>query len=488
MKPLHSYSILTLHEKLLRREVSAQEILHAFISRIRTTEDRVHSFLRTDEPGAEEQAERIDRDIAAGTIAWTPLTGIPLALKDNICTLGMQTTCGSRILEGYLPPYDASVVSRLRQSGAVILGKTNCDEFAMGSSTENSAFQKTMNPWNLQCVPGGSSGGSAAAVACGQVAGSFGSDTGGSIRQPAAFCGILGLKPTYGRVSRYGLVAYASSLDQIGPFGRETGDLAVLLQTVAGWDTKDATSAEVPVPDYLAERERPVKGLRIGVPREVFGPGLDKEVENSVRSALDQFLRLGCEVVEISLPHTEYAIAAYYILAPAEASSNLARYDGVRYGFRADHAGDLADMYGSTRSQGFGREVKRRIMIGTYVLSSGYYEAYYLKAQKVRTLIRCDYDRAFERVDVVLTPTSPTTAFRLGEHMQDPLSMYLSDIYTVTANLAGIPGISVPCGLSSHGMPIGMQLLAPCFEEGRLLQAAYAYETSHPFEAPPLPL
>jgi aspartyl-tRNA(Asn)/glutamyl-tRNA(Gln) amidotransferase subunit A len=485
---LHEMSIESLHQMLRAREISIQELCRSTLARIAEVESRVHSFITVDEPGAMQQAKALDEQIASNAVHWTLLTGIPLAVKDNFCTRNLRTTCGSKILGAYVPPYDATVVRKLREAGAVIVGKTNCDEFAMGSSTENSAFYCTRNPWNLHCVPGGSSGGSATAVACGQAVGSLGSDTGGSVRQPAALCGILGMKPTYGRVSRYGLVAFASSLDQIGPFSRNVRDMAILLQAIAGHDPLDSTSAEAPVENYLAELDRPLNRLRVGVPQECFGEGLDPQVKAKVQEAIDLYAKLGCNVQEVSLPHSKHAIATYYIIAPAEASSNLARYDGVRYGFRAPQYGTLAEMYQKTRNEGFGAEVKRRIMIGTYVLSAGYYDAHYLKAQKVRTLIRRDFEQAFEKVDVIVGPTSPTTAFQLGEKSNDPLAMYLSDIYTVTGNLAGIPGLSIPCGFSNEGLPIGLQISGRHFEEGRILQAAYAYESAASWRRPPLPL
>ena len=408
-----------------------------------------------------------------------------MAIKDNICVTGMQTSCGSRILGPYHPPYDATVIERLRAAGAVIIGKTNCDEFAMGSSNENSAFGPVKNPWDISRVPGGSSGGSAAAVAAGIVPVALGSDTGGSVRQPAALCGVIGLKPTYGRVSRYGLVAFGSSLDQIGVLARNVSDAASVLQVIAGRDPHDATTADVPVPDYSAELNEDVRGLRIGVSRALLGEGLDPEVRSAIDKSIDAYRELGAEIVDVDLPHAQYAIAVYYIIATAEASSNLARYDGVRYGFRAEDAPALREMYRKTRDEGFGPEVKRRIMLGTYVLSAGYYDAYYLKAQKVRTLLRQDFANAFEKCDAVLTPTTPTPAFMFGEKSDDPLAMYLNDIYTVTANLAGVPGISVPCGLSSEGLPIGLQLLGPNWSEARLLRLAHAYQTGNPLTGRP---
>ena len=468
-------------------QASAVEICRAHLERARAVEPRVRAFRALLEEDALRQAEAVDRDRREGR-PLGPLAGVPIAVKDVLCTRGVPTTCGSRILEGFVPAYDATCVARLRRAGAVIVGKTNMDEFAMGSSTENSAYEKTRNPWALDRVPGGSSGGSAAAVAAGEAAASLGTDTGGSIRQPAAFCGVAGMKPTYGRVSRYGLVAFASSLDQAGPFGVAVEDVARVLQVIAGHDPKDSTSSERPVPDYLETLGGGVGGLRVGVPREYFRGGIDAEVESAVRAALTIAERLGARLEEVALPHTEYAIPTYYIIATAEASSNLARYDGVRYGFRARGATQLGPLYVRTRTEGFGSEVKRRIMLGTYVLSSGYYDAYYLKGQKVRTLIRGDFERAFEKVDVILTPTSPTAAFRFGEKVDDPLAMYLSDIFTVTLNLAGLPGISIPCGLTRAGLPIGLQIVGRPFDEPTILRVAAALEPDLNFRErrPPL--
>ncbi|HEX8197497.1 MAG TPA: Asp-tRNA(Asn)/Glu-tRNA(Gln) amidotransferase subunit GatA [Pyrinomonadaceae bacterium] len=415
-----------------------------------------------------------------------PLVGLPIAVKDNICTQFSQTSCGSRILGDYNPPYDATAVERLEKAGAIIVGKTNMDEFAMGSSNENSAFGAVRNPWDTERVPGGSSGGSAAAVAAGIVRVALGSETGGSVRQPASFCGIAGLKPTYGRISRFGLVAFGSSLDQIGIFGQTSRDIAPVLQTIAGRDSHDSTTADVPVPDYLSEIDSPIAGMRLGVPRELFGEGLDSEVREAVETAIENYRKLGAEIVDVQLPHAKYNIAVYYIIATAEASSNLARYDGVRYGFRAENAPELREMYRKTREEGFGAEVKRRIMLGTYVLSSGYYEAYYAKAQKVRTLLKQDFLNAFQICDAIITPTSPSTAFKIGEKSDDPLAMYLSDVYTASANLAGIPGISIPCGLSSENLPIGVQLLGTHWSENVLLRLANAYETEFPLSAKPI--
>ena len=468
-------------------EASAVEVCRAHLERARALEPRVKAFRALLDEAALRDAERVDKERKEGRPAG-PLAGVPIAVKDVLCVRGAPATCGSRILESHVPIYDATCVARLRGAGAVILGKTNMDEFAMGSSTENSAFEKTANPWALDRVPGGSSGGSAAAVAAREVPASLGTDTGGSIRQPAALCGVPGMKPTYGRVSRYGLVAFASSLDQVGPFGRTVEDLARVLQVIAGHDPADSTSARVDVPDYLAGLRRGASGLRLGVPAEYFKGGMDPEVDASVRSALRLAEGLGARLQEISLPHTEYAIPTYYIIATAEASSNLARYDGVRYGHRAQGARQLGPMYVRTRTEGFGAEVKRRIMLGTYVLSSGYYDAYYLKGQRVRTLIRRDFEKAFETVDAILTPTTPTPAFRFGDKTDDPLAMYLSDIYTVTINLAGLPGISIPCGLTRERLPIGLQVIGRRFDEETVLRLAAALEGELKFHQhrPPL--
>ena len=429
----------------------------------------------------------IDKDAAKRAEQQGLLAGTPVAVKDNLCVIGMQTSCGSRILGDYHPPYNATVIQRLTDAGAVVIGKTNCDEFAMGSSNENSAFGPVKNPWDVSRVSGGSSGGSAAAVAAGIVPVALGSDTGGSVRQPASLCGVLGLKPTYGRNSRYGLVAFASSLDQVGVFARETADLARVLGVIAGRDSHDATTADMPVPNYLQSLNGDVKSLRIGFPTALFGKGLDEEVAKAVKDVVEVYRSLGAEIVEVELPHAGYAIAVYYIIATAEASSNLARFDGVRYGFRAEEAPELRQMYRKTREEGFGPEVKRRIMLGTYVLSAGYYEAYYRKAQQVRTLIKQDFLNAFEHCDAIITPTSPTPAFSIGEKVDDPLAMYLNDIYTVTANLAGIPGLSVPCGLSTGRLPIGFQLLGPYWSEPNLLKLSHAYLAARPFtESPPV--
>jgi len=468
---------IQMREAIQKGELSAAEATEASLASIDRTDAKVRAFLSIDAASARRRAEEIDRRFKAGETPGS-LAGIPVAVKDNMCTAdGQPTTCASRILEGWKAPYNAHVVERLLAEGAVIVGKTNLDEFAMGSSTENSGFEATRNPWDLNRVPGGSSGGSAAAVAARLVPIALGSDTGGSIRQPAALCGVVGMKPTYGRVSRYGLVAFASSLDQIGPFGRTVADAALLLQIIAGHDPRDSTSVPEPVPDYLGRLEEPLKPLRIGVPKEFFGEGLDTEVERVVREALGVYERLGAELVELSLPHaTDYAIATYYIVATSEASSNLARYDGVHYGYRSSDHADMIDMYMRTRAQGFGDEVKRRIMLGTYALSAGYYDAYYKKALKVRRLIREDYETAFKRVDVLMGPTSPTPAFRLGERTADPLAMYLSDVYTVSCNLAAIAGISIPCGFTKAGLPVGLQILGNVFSEEKLLRVARMYE------------
>ena len=443
--------------------------------------ETLNAFLEIDREGALRRAAEIEKE-NSGVLA-----GVPIAIKDNICVSGMQNSCGSKILGDYHPPYNATVIERLNKAGAVIIGKTNCDEFAMGSSNENSAFGPVRNPWDTTRVSGGSSGGSAAAVAAGIVPVALGSDTGGSVRQPASLCGVLGLKPTYGRVSRYGLVAFASSLDQIGVFARKAGDVARVLGVIAGRDPHDATTANVPVPDYNASLTGDLKGARIGFPRTLFGKGLDDEVKKSVENVVDVYRELGAEIVDVELPNAGYAIAVYYVIATAEASSNLARFDGVRYGFRAEETPELRQMYRKTRAEGFGPEVKRRIMLGTYVLSAGYYDAYYRKAQQVRTLIKNDFLNAFKTCDAILTPTSPTPAFAIGEKVDDPLAMYLNDIYTVTANLAGVPGISVPCGLSSERLPIGYQLLGPYWSEPVLLKLSNAYEQVRPFtERPPI--
>ncbi|MBD2480729.1 MULTISPECIES: Asp-tRNA(Asn)/Glu-tRNA(Gln) amidotransferase subunit GatA [Planktothrix] len=471
-------SIRKLHRQLIKKERSAVEITQEALDRIAQLEPKLKSFLCVTADRALEQARQVDAKIAAGEEIGL-LAGIPIAIKDNMCTEGIRTTCGSKILENFIPPYESTVTQKLAAAGAVMVGKTNLDEFAMGSSTENSAYQLTANPWDLERVPGGSSGGSAAAVAAEEAVVSLGSDTGGSIRQPASFCGVVGLKPTYGLVSRYGLVAYASSLDQIGPFGRCVEDVAILLQAIAGHDPKDATSLNLPVPDYVSALRptlRARSGIKIGVIKETFGEGLDPIVEKTVTKAISVLQELGAEIQIVSCPRFRYGLPTYYVIAPSEASANLARYDGVKYGFRHPDAENLIEMYQQTRAQGFGAEVKRRIMVGTYVLSAGYYDAYYLKAQKVRTLIKEDFDRAFSQVEVLVCPTAPSTAFKAGEKTADPLSMYLSDLMTIPVNLAGLPGISVPCGFDDQGLPIGMQLIGKPLGESRLLEVAHAYE------------
>jgi aspartyl-tRNA(Asn)/glutamyl-tRNA(Gln) amidotransferase subunit A len=463
-------------EQLSRGEVSARELADQHLSRIEAVEPSVHAYLEITAERARADADRIDALRAAGE-PLPPLAGVPLAIKDNLCTKGIRTTCSSRMLETFVPPYESTVTERLWDAGAVLLGKTNLDEFAMGSSTETSAFGPSRNPWNPEKVPGGSSGGSAAAVAAGECVASLGSDTGGSIRQPAAFCGVVGLKPTYGRVSRYGLVAFASSLDQVGPFTTCVADAAELLQVIAGEDPRDSTCLKAPVPDYRAALTQPVKGLRVGIVRECMeAEGLDPQVKVSVQAAAEQLQALGCELVEVSCPRFNDGIATYYVIAPSEASANLARYDGVKYGYRAADAASLAEMTARSRAEGFGDEVKRRILIGTYALSAGYVDAYYKKAQQVRTLIRRDFDRAFDTVDVLLTPTSPTTAFGFGAHSEDPLAMYLADLLTIPANMAGLPAISLPCGFDTAGLPIGVQLITGVLQEERLLQVAWHYE------------
>ena len=475
---------LTAHaarERLLRREISSTELTQAVLDRIESVEPQVRAYLTVTAERALEQARAADVALAGGDPASTPaLTGIPVAVKDVLCTRGTLTTCASRILENFIPPYDATAVARLQAAGAVIVGKTNMDEFAMGSSTENSGFFPTHNPWELDRVPGGSSGGSAAAVAAGECLVSLGTDTGGSIRQPAALCGVVGLKPTYGRVSRYGLVAFASSLDQIGPFGRDVEDCALLLQAIAGHDPRDATASSEPVPDFRAALTGDVRGLRVGVPQEYFIAGMEPDVSRLVRQAIADLATLGAEVVDVTLPHTEYALATYYIIAPAECSANLARYNGVKYGLAATDEADMWRAMELARERGFGAEVKRRIMLGTYALSAGYYDAYYRKAQQARTLIKQDFDTAFEQCDVVVGPTTPTTAFRLGEKTADPLAMYLSDIFTIPTNIAGLPGLSVPCGFDTACLPVGVQFIGRPFDEATLLRVAHAYEQSQP--------
>lgn len=502
---MESLSELTAHELATRiksGEMTAEEVAREVLRLIDEKDPAINAYLAVDRASVIEDARKVDRKIAAGE-ATGPLAGVPIAIKDAICTKGLETTCASRILEGFVPPYDATVIARLRAADAVIVGKTNMDQFGMGSSNENSGFDICRNPLDTSRVPGGSSGGSAAALAAGTAVLALGEDTGGSIRQPAAFCGVVGLKPTYGRVSRFGIIAYGSSFDQVGPMARNVEDCARLLGVIAGHDPMDTTSASEAVPDYTATLKQDIAGLRIGVPDEYMAEGLDASVKESVSRAIERMESLGARVESVRLPHTEYAVAAYYILVTAEASSNLARYDGVKYGYRGDDEGvagatahgsvgeagggapgsqslapddRLDDMYGSTRSGGFGLEVKRRIMLGTYVLSAGYYDAYYDKAQRVRTLIKGDFDQAFEKVDLLVAPTTPTTAFRVGEKIGDPLQMYLSDIYTVPINLAGVPAISLPCGKDPDGMPIGLQIIGPHFGEERILRAAFAFE------------
>jgi len=462
-------------------EVSALEVVEVRLERIAAVEPLVGSFLRVDGEGAREMAADIDRKVAAGDDPGI-LAGVPVALKDNLCVEGREVTCGSKILKGFVSPYDATVVRKLKAAGAVFLGQTNMDEFAMGSSTENSGFQITRNPWELDRVPGGSSGGSAAAVAAGEAPAALGSDTGGSIRQPAAFCGVAGLKPTYGRVSRYGLIAYASSLDQIGPFARDAGDIAVLLEAIAGHDPRDSTSAPLPVPVYRDSLGGEISGMKLGVPRQCFSEGLEAGVEKAFRESLEIFRGLGAEVIEIDLPRIPHSVACYYIISTAEASSNLARFDGVQYGHRAAGAENLIEMYEATRREGFGEEVKRRILLGTYVLSAGYYEAYYGRALKARRLIKDDFDRAFELCECVLMPTSPTTAFEIGSRIDDPLQMYLSDLFTIAVNLAGLPAISITGGFDSRGLPVGIQVIAPPFEEEKIIRTASAFEAGAGFQ------
>ncbi len=471
----YQLTIHEVHEMLKRGDATSEAVTESVLGRIKAVEGSVKAFITVTEEVARERAREADRRIKAGDTA-PALLGIPIAVKDNMCTEGIKTTCASKILGNFVPPYDATVVEKLNQAGYVLCGKPNMDEFAMGSSTENSGFFITKNPWDLERIPGGSSGGSAAAVAAGECIAALGSDTGGSIRQPAACCGVVGLKPTYGRVSRFGLVAFASSLDQIGPITKDVTDSALLMNVIAGHDPRDSTSADIPVPDFTRALVKDIKGMKIGLPKEYFIEGMDPQVENSVKDAVRALEGLGAKVVDVSLPHSGYAVATYYILATSEASSNLARYDGVKYGFRATGARDLLDMYMKSRSEGFGPEVKRRIMLGTYALSAGYYDAYYKKGQQVRTLIKRDFDEAFRTVDVIAAPTAPTAAFKIGEKSSDPLQMYLSDIFTISVNLAGIPGISIPCGFTGNNLPIGLQLLGKHFDEGTILHAAFAYE------------
>jgi len=471
---LYSLTIHQVHELLSKGEVTSQEVTESVFKRIESVEEKVNAYITLTQKLAMEQAKHADENIKQGKL--NTLTGIPLAIKDVLCIKGARTTCGSRILENFIAPYDATVIKKMKEKDAIFIGRTNMDEFAMGSSTETSYFGTTRNPWDLQRIPGGSSGGSAAAVSADECIGALGTDTGGSIRQPAACCGVVGLKPTYGRVSRFGLVAFASSLDQIGPMTKDVKDAAILMNEICGYDSLDSTSVNVEVPDYTQVLGREVKGMSVGIPKEYFIEGVDREVEGAVKEAVKVVEGLGMDTKEVSLPHTEYAVAVYYLIAPAEASSNLARYDGVRYGYRTKESAGLLKMYKLSRSEGFGTEVKRRIMLGTYALSAGYYDAYYKKASQVRTLIRNDFEKAFRECDVIITPTAPTPAFKIGEKVDDPLKMYLSDIFTIPANLAGIAGISIPCGFSSQGLPIGLQILANSFQEKKLLQVAYAYE------------
>ena len=456
-------------------KTTATALAESYFAKIESDDPKIGAYLMLSKERALTKAGEVDALAKKGE-KLPPLAGVPVGIKDVLVTKGVRTTAGSKILSNYIPPYDCTAVVRLESAGAVVLGKLNCDEFAMGSSNENSAYKPVHNPRDLSRVPGGSSGGSAAAVAADMAVATLGSDTGGSIRQPASFCGVLGLKPTYGRVSRYGLIAFASSLDNIGPFAKTAKDAAIMLRTIAGRDPMDSTSAEVPVPDYVSEVDKPVKGMKVGVAKEYFGEGLEPETRAAIEAAIQKLAKLGCEIVDVSLPHTKYAIPAYYLVATAEASSNLARFDGVRYGHRAKAVRSLSDMYRRSRDEGFGAEVKRRIMLGTYALSAGYYDAYYLKAQRVRTLLTNDFIEAFKKVDVIVGPTSPTPAFKLGEKVDDPLAMYLADIYTVTANLAGIPGISIPVGNSKESLPIGMQIFGKHFDEATILRLAHAYE------------
>jgi aspartyl-tRNA(Asn)/glutamyl-tRNA(Gln) amidotransferase subunit A len=457
------------------KRVSAFSLVEDFYKKIKAEDTEIHAYLTLSEQRAFAQAKRID-DLVSKGAPLPPLAGVPIGIKDVMVTKDVRTTAGSKVLENFIPPYDCTAVARLEAAGAIVLGKMNCDEFAMGSSNENSAYGPVRNPRDKSRVPGGSSGGSAAAVSAGTAVATLGSDTGGSIRQPASFCGVVGLMPTYGRVSRYGLIAFASSLDHIGPLTKTVRDAAILLRVIAGRDPLDSTSADVPVPNYEDDLDKPVSGLKIGVPKEYFGEGLDAEVRSAVEAGIDKLRSAGCAIVPISMPHTAYAIPTYYVIATAEASANLARFDGVRYGYRARNVRTLSEMYRKSRDESFGAEVKRRIMLGTYALSSGYYDAYYLKAQRVRTLLTRDFEEAFQKIDAIVTPTAPTPAFKLGEKADDPLSMYLADIYTVTADLAGVPGISVSCGMTQSGLPIGLQVLGKHFDESTVLRVAAAVE------------
>lgn len=484
---LYQLTIHQAHSLLRKKEITSKELVKSVFERIEAVEPKISAFNLLQKEEAIKNAEKFDSKIKQGMFK-SPLTGIPIAIKDNICTEGIRTTCSSRMLEKFVPPYDATVIKKLKEAEAVFVGKTNMDEFAMGSSTENSAFKKTRNPWDIERIPGGSSGGSAAAVSADECMGALGSDTGGSIRQPAACCGVVGLKPTYGLVSRFGLVAFASSLDQIGPISKDVTDTAILLNEISGHDPRDSTSSSRPSEDYMQALHPEVRGMKIGIPKEYLIKGIDPEIEMRVMEALDTWKKLGAEVSEISLPHTSYAVATYYILATAEASSNLERYDGVRYGYRSPGVKMLNEMYEKSRAEGFGPEVKRRIMLGTYALSSGYYDAYYKKAQQVRTLFIKDFTDAFKKVDVIVTPTAPTAAFKIGEKVQDPLQMYLSDIFTISANLAGIPAISLPGGHSSQGLPIGIQIMGRYFGESTLLKMAYALEQASGIHNPKPPI
>ncbi|OGL45088.1 MAG: aspartyl/glutamyl-tRNA amidotransferase subunit A [Candidatus Schekmanbacteria bacterium RBG_16_38_11] len=472
---LYSLSILNIHRMLEKKEVSVKEVTQSVLGRIKKVEEKVNAYVTVLADNALEKASLLDEKIKSEGVK-DELFGIPLAIKDNMCIKDVLTTCSSKILSNFIPPYNATVIEKLKGKQGIFIGKTNMDEFAMGSSTENSFYVTTKNPWKLDRIPGGSSGGSAAAVAADMCIAALGSDTGGSIRQPAACCGVVGLKPTYGLVSRFGLVAFASSLDQIGPITKDVNDCAIMLSAIAGHDPMDSTSVPKKSDDYLTFLTGNIKGIKVGMPKEYFIKGLDKEVESSVKDAIKKLEENGAEIIDISLPHTEYAVSTYYIIATAEASSNLARYDGIKYGYQYKGSKDLLDMYCKTRSHGFGAEVKRRIMLGTYVLSSGYYDAYYRKAQKVRTLIKEDFDKAFEKVDVIATPTAPTTAFKIGEKADDPLQMYLSDIFTISVNLGGVPAISIPCGFDREGLPVGFQLIGKHFDEGTILNVAYCYE------------
>ena len=468
-------SIRDVSELIKRKEVSPVELTHSILDRIEDVDSKIHAYITILRGEALKAANEAEKEISSGTYLGA-LHGVPISVKDIFVMKGIRTTCGSKILENFVSPYDAMVVEKLKHAGAIIVGKNNMDEFAMGSSTENSYFGPTRNPWDLERVPGGSSGGSAAATSASICFASVGTDTGGSIRQPAALCGTVGVKPTYGRVSRFGMIAFASSLDQGGPLTKTVKDAALMLNVIAGGDARDSTSVHIPVPDYARQLDGEIKGIRIGVPKEYFLKGIDVEVEEAVKNAIRLIEDLGCPVEEISLPHTKYAVSTYYLIAPSEASSNLARYDGVRYGFRFPDSSSLREMYHRTRAEGFGAEVKRRIMIGTYALSAGYYDAYYLKAQRVRTLIKRDFEEAFKKVDIIITPTSSEAAFKIGEKTDDPLKMYLSDIFTIPCNLAGLPGISIPCGFTSGGLPIGLQILGKPFDEETLLRVAHAYE------------